>query len=102
MLAQRSQFHQERLAANASLGDINFTTALNGATQAAQLVAGRGPADALQVGLAQIYRLVQSQAAMLAYLDVYYVGMILAAVMFVLSWFLRANRPQKGVAVAAH
>jgi DHA2 family multidrug resistance protein len=102
MLAQRAQFHQERLASYASLGDVNFRTALNGATQAAQMVAGTGQADAQQVGLARMYRLVQGQASMLAYLDVYHMGMILAGVMFVLSLFLRANRPQKGASVAAH
>jgi MFS transporter, DHA2 family, multidrug resistance protein len=73
LLAQRSQFHQERLTAYTSLGDVNFSNALGGAVQQAQDMAGTGAADAHQVGLAQIYQTLQAQASALSYLDVYYI-----------------------------
>jgi DHA2 family multidrug resistance protein len=102
LLAQRAQFHQERLAAYTSSGDINFRDAVAGAAQAAQGIAGTGAADAHQIGLARVYQTLQMQASALSYLDVFHILMILAFVMFVLSFFLKRNRPQKGASVAAH
>jgi DHA2 family multidrug resistance protein len=102
LLAQRSQFHQERLTAYTSAGDVNFSNTLGGAVQTAQNMAGTAAADAHQVGLARIYQTLQTQAAALSYLDVYYILMVLAFIMFVASFLLKRNRPGKGAAAAAH
>jgi DHA2 family multidrug resistance protein len=102
LLAQRSQFHQERLTAYTSPGDVNFSNSLGGAVQMAQNVAGTGAADAHRIGLARMYQTVQAQASALSYLDVFHILMVLAFIMFVLSFFLKRNRPEKGRAVAAH
>jgi DHA2 family multidrug resistance protein len=102
LLAQRSQFHQERLTAYTSPGDVNFNNSLSGAMQTAQNLAGTGTADAHQIGLARMYQTVQTQASALSYLDVFHILMVLACIMFVLSFFLKRNRPEKGRAVAAH
>ena len=102
LLAQRSQFHQERLTAYTSPGDVNFSNALSGAVQTAQNMAGTGAADAQQVGLARTYQTLQAQASALSYLDVYYILMVLAFIMFVASFLLKRNRPAKGDAVVAH
>jgi DHA2 family multidrug resistance protein len=102
LLAQRSQFHQERLTAYTSPGDVNFSNALGGAVQTAQNMAGTGAADAHQVGLARMYQTLQAQASALSYLDVYCILMVLAFIMFVASFLLKQNRPAKGAAVAAH
>ncbi|HYZ83145.1 MAG TPA: DHA2 family efflux MFS transporter permease subunit [Bryobacteraceae bacterium] len=102
LLAQRSQFHQERLTAYTSPGDVNFSNALSGAVQTAQNMAATGAADAHQVGLARMYQTLEAQASALSYLDVYYVLMVLTFIMFVASFLLKRNRPAKGAAVAAH
>ena len=102
LLAQRSQFHQERLTAYTSPGDVNFSNALSGAVQTAQNMAGAGAADAHQVGLARMYQTLEAQASALSYLDAYYILMVLAFIMFVASFLLKRNRPAKGAAVVAH
>jgi len=101
LLAQRSQFHQVRLAEHTAIGDVNFQSMLNGSAQAAQSMAGSGHADASQVGLAQIYQTVQTQSSSLSYLDVFYVLMVTTGIMFFLSFLLQANKPKKQ-AMAAH
>jgi DHA2 family multidrug resistance protein len=101
ILAQRSQFHQVRLTEHTAPGDVNFQNMLNGSAQAAQSMAGTGHADASQVGLAQIYQTVQTQASSLSYLDVFHVLMVTTGIMFFLSFLLRANKPKKQV-MAAH
>jgi DHA2 family multidrug resistance protein len=101
ILAQRSQFHQVRLTEHTTTGDINFQTMLSGTAQKAQSAAGMGHADANQMGLAQIYQTVQSQASALSYLDVFHVLMVIGGIMFFLSFLLRGNKPKKE-AMAAH
>ena len=64
-------------------------------------MAGMGHAGASQMGLAQIYQTVQSQASSLAYLDVFYLLMVIGGVMCFLSFPLRGNKPKKEV-MAAH
>jgi DHA2 family multidrug resistance protein len=101
ILAQRAQFHQVRLTEHTTTGDINFQNTLSGTVQKAQFAAGMGHADASQIGLAQIYQTVQSQASSLAYLDVFYLLMVIGGVMFFLSFLLRGNKPKKQT-MAAH
>jgi DHA2 family multidrug resistance protein len=101
ILAQRSQFHQVRLTEHTATGDANFQNMLSGTAQAAQSTAGMGHADANQMGLAQIYQTVQSQASALSYLDVFHVLMVIGGIMFFLSFLLRGNKPKKE-AMAAH
>ena len=101
ILAQRTQFHQVRLTEHTTTGDINFQNMLSGTAQKTQAAAGMGHADANQMGLAQIYQTVQSQASTLSYLDVYHVLMVIGGVMFFLSFLLRGNKPKKQ-AIAAH
>ncbi|WP_035356691.1 DHA2 family efflux MFS transporter permease subunit [Edaphobacter aggregans] len=101
ILAQRSQFHQARLTEHTAIGDINFQNMMSGASQSAQSMAGNGHLDARQVGLAQIYQTVQTQAASLSYLDVFQILMVLGGIMFFLSFLLRGNKPKKQ-AMAAH
>ena len=101
ILAQRSQFHQARLTEHTAIGDINFQNMMSGASQSAQSMAGNGHLDARQVGLAQIYQTVQTQAASLSYLDVFQILMVLGGIMFFLSFLLRGNKPKKQE-MAAH
>ncbi len=98
LLARRGQYHQSVLAQFTSSGQ--FDAATQGL--AAQLArAGMSLHDAQQQALGRMYGLVQSQAATMAYVDVYWVLAICSAAMFVGAFLLKANRPGK-VSVAAH
>jgi DHA2 family multidrug resistance protein len=101
ILAQRSQFHQVRLTEHTASGDLNFQNMLNGASQMATSTAGNGQTDANRIGLAQTYQTVQAQASSLSYLDVFHILMVIGAVMFLLSFLLRGNKPKKA-AMAVH
>jgi len=49
-----------------------------------------------------MYALVQSQAAVLSYVEVYWLLAIASAVMFVASFLLKRNEPGKGGNVSVH
>jgi MFS transporter, DHA2 family, multidrug resistance protein len=93
MIVRRSQFHQDRLATNTSMGNTRFHAAIEGMAQ--QLMhAGLSLHEARRQALARIYGAIQAQAAALAYIDTYWVLGIAAAVMFALSFVLRKNDPR--------
>ena len=58
------------------------------------------PAAAPQGALAQIYRGVQQQAAMLSYIDTFWVLMVFVAVIFPTVWFLRTGKDGQQQAAA--
>ncbi len=64
----------------------------------AQRIANSGvsPHDAQAVAVARIYQNVQAQAASLAYIDVFMVLAVGAAIMFCLSFALKKNDPGGG------
>ncbi len=94
VLARQAQFHQERLSSHTALGDGGFQSALNGITHALQAQGGVGKADAHSGALAQLYRLLQGQAAVLSYMDTYLLLGLAAGTMFLLSFVLRKNNPR--------
>jgi DHA2 family multidrug resistance protein len=95
LIARRSQFHQARLVGYARPDNPNFQNAANGL---AQRIANSGvsPHDAHAVAIARIYQNVQAQAASLAYVDVFMVLAVGAAIMFCLSFALKKNDPGGG------
>jgi DHA2 family multidrug resistance protein len=100
VIARRSQFHQNMLVEHASLGNQTFENAVQGLT--ARLTAfGVSHADAQAHAYARIYRAVQAQAATLAFIDVFWLLAVGAAVMFVMSFLLGKNDPRAGGAGAA-
>jgi hypothetical protein len=58
------------------------------------------PPDALHKAYASIYRMVQAQAATLAYIDTFMVLAVISAIMFVLSFVLKKNDPGGGSEMA--
>jgi DHA2 family multidrug resistance protein len=95
MIVRRSQFHQSRLVARTSMGNLRFQNAINGLAQ--QLThAGLSLHEAQRQALARIYASVQGQAAALAYIDTFWVLGIAAFVMFALSFVLKRNDPHAG------
>jgi len=96
--ARRSQFHQARLVEYARPDNPNFQNAASGL---AQHIANSGvsPHDAHVVAIARIYQNLQAQAASLAYVDVFMVLAVGAAIMFCLSFALKKNDPGGGAVV---
>jgi DHA2 family multidrug resistance protein len=93
LLSQRSQFHQDRLAANFS----NYSEAFRSSSQglARQLTqSGSNPTDALQQAYARLYGMLQGQANVLAYIDTIWIFAGVCAVMVPLAMLMK--RPPKG------
>jgi DHA2 family multidrug resistance protein len=90
LIARRSQFHQFRLVENARVDNANFVRAAHGLTQHF-VNSGLGRHEAQATAYASIYRLLQGQAATLAYIDTFKVLSVAAGIMFFLSFILKKN-----------
>jgi len=99
LIARRSQYHQSVLAEYT--GSARFHTALTGlATRLTQ--AGLSVHAAQQQALARMYGLVQTQAAVVSYVEMYWLISITSGIMFVCSFLLKRNEPGKAGKVSAH
>jgi len=99
LIARRSQYHQSVLAGyTASARFHDATTALT----MRLMTAGLSAHAAQRQALARMYALVQSQAAVLSYVEVYWLLAIASAVMFVASFLLKRNEPGKSANVSVH
>jgi DHA2 family multidrug resistance protein len=99
LIAQRSQYHQSVLA------ERTASSGFDAAVQALALElsrAGLSLHDATQQALGRFYGVVQSQAAALAYVDVFWLLAAACAIMFAGSFLLKANKPGGGGAVSMH
>jgi MFS transporter, DHA2 family, multidrug resistance protein len=95
VLARRSQYHQSVLSSHATSTNQGFERLVTGLTHRLATT-GLSPADAHAYAYARVYRALLAQAATLAYIDVFLVLSVGAAIMFVLSFFLRKNDPHGG------
>jgi len=97
ILARRTQFHQNSLAAHTSGLDrpfqFSFDAIMHGFTQA-----GYDVATATQMAYAQMYQMMQGQAAWLAYIDTMWIYAALCLIVVPLPFLMR--RPRKGAAPA--
>jgi DHA2 family multidrug resistance protein len=99
LIARRAQFHQVHLAANVSPGNPTFIQEVQGLT--AQLTAsGLEATRAAAQAYARVYHSLVGQATTLAYIDTFWILCIGAAVMFLLSFALKKNKPGAGAEVA--
>ena len=64
--------------------------------------AGVSAHTAQQPAMGRLYALVQSQAAVLSYVDMYWLLAMASVIMFVASFLLKRNEPGKGAKVAVH
>jgi MFS transporter, DHA2 family, multidrug resistance protein len=95
LIARRSQFHQARLVEYARPDNPNFQNSANALAQ--HIVnSGVSPPDAHVIAIARIYQNLQAQAASLAYVDVFMVLAVGAAIMVCLSFALKKNDPGGG------
>jgi len=92
VIARRAQFHQVFLVANVTPGKPTFADAAAALT--ARVVASGVDANrAVKEAYALIYQTVIIQATTLAYVDMFLILAMMAAIMFVLSFALRKNDP---------
>jgi len=99
VLAHREQFHQSRLAEHAIPSSLQYQDALQRATQFF-VAHGSSLAEAQKQAFAWIGQQVQSQAAYLAYVDVFWVLMVLALLAVPLALTLRKVRLGAGAPMA--
>lgn len=98
ILARRGQFHQTMLASHTSRLDPAFRSAIDGLTRQLQ-ASGMNVTEAAKLAYAQLYGLVQAQAALLAYIDTIWLFAIATALMAPLSFLMK--RAQRGGAPTA-
>jgi DHA2 family multidrug resistance protein len=99
LLARRSQYHQSVLVEYTNSG--RFHSAI--AALALRLTrSGLNAHAALQQSLGRMYGLVQSQAAILSYVDVYWLLAMASVIMFLASFLLKRNEPRKSAKVSVH
>jgi DHA2 family multidrug resistance protein len=99
LIARRSQYHQSVLAEYTGSG--RFRSALAALSMGLTRV-GLSAHTAQQQALGRLYALLQSQAAVLSYVDAYWLLAMCSALMFVSSFLLKRNEPGKGGKVSVH
>ena len=99
LIARRSQYHQSVLAEYTASGRFQASIA----ALAMRLThAGLSMHAAQQQALGRLYAVVQAQAAVLSYVDAYWLLAVASAIMFLGSFFLKRNEPGKGGSVSVH
>jgi len=100
LLVQREQFHQSRLTGDLVPSSLPYQNALR-SFESYFANQGFSPPDAMQRAYALIEQLLQQQAALLSYVDVFFALAILAAVMSPVALIL-LRRVRPGAAPAGH
>jgi DHA2 family multidrug resistance protein len=95
LVARRSQFHQQILVDYARSDNPNFQNTLNGLSKTLEHF-GLGANEARRQAYARIYAGLQAQAGTLAYIDIFMVLAVGAAIMFFLAFLLKRNDPGGG------
>src|SRR6202041_425543 len=99
LIARRSQYHQSVLAEYTTSG--RFRSSIR--VLAIRLTrSGLSAHAAQQQALGRLYGLVQAQAAVLSYIDVYWLLAMGSVIMFVASFLLKRNEPGKSGKVSVH
>ena len=99
-LARQSQIHQTNLVAHATSANPQLQNMVNGSA-ANMAHAGSGPALALQQAYAQVMGVIQQQAALLSYVNAFWMVSLIVACLIPLPFFLK--KPKAGTEVmSAH
>ena len=99
LIARRSQYHQSVLAEYTASGRFHASIA---ALTVRLTRAGVSAHAAQRQAIGRLYGLVQSQAAVLSYIDIYWLLAMGSLIMFVASFLLKRNEPGKGAKVSVH
>jgi DHA2 family multidrug resistance protein len=100
-LARQSQMHQTTLVAHATAANPQFRQMLQGSA-ATMAKSGSGPALAMQQAYNQIMGLIQQQAALLAYVNAFWVAAVVVACLVPLPFLLKKPRPGEAPEAGAH
>jgi MFS transporter, DHA2 family, multidrug resistance protein len=99
LIARRSQYHQSVLAEYTASGRFHASIT----AMAMRLTrAGLSRHAARLQALDRLYALVQTQAAVLSYVDIYWLLAMGSVIMFVASFLLKRNEPGKSAKVSVH
>jgi DHA2 family multidrug resistance protein len=99
LIARRNQYHQSVLVAHT--GSLQFDSAV--AELATCLThAGFDMHSAQQAALARIYSMLDAQAQVLSYIDVYWLLAATSALMFLLCFLLKKNKPGASGEIQVH
>jgi DHA2 family multidrug resistance protein len=99
LIARRSQYHQSVLAEYTASGRFHSSITV----LAIRLTrSGLSAHAAQQQALGRLYAMVQAQAAVLSYIDVYWLLATGSVIMFVASFLLKRNEPGKSAKVSVH
>ncbi|MBV8394293.1 MAG: DHA2 family efflux MFS transporter permease subunit [Alphaproteobacteria bacterium] len=93
MLARQSQVHQSQYVETLNPLNPNYASGIDRITQAL-MNQGLSQADAARAAVAQLYRTLGQQMAMLSYIDVFHVLMIMVFAALPLVFLMR--KPEKG------
>jgi DHA2 family multidrug resistance protein len=97
LVTERTQWHQSQLSHNTALSSSNYQAQLDALKSTFEAVTGKG--NALHLAQGQLYNQLQAQTQALAYVDVYFVLALAAALMVPLAFLLDRNQPGGGGAV---
>jgi DHA2 family multidrug resistance protein len=95
LIARREQFHQQRLVEHLSPLDLSYQSALAGAKQIF-VTGGADPAQAAAQAHGLIYNMVQQQAAMLSFNEVFWVLGVAFLAVIPLMFLMKKTGPVKG------
>ncbi len=96
LIARREQFHQQRLVERLSPLDAPYQASLHSATQLF-ITQGSDPAQAAAQAHGLIYNMVQQQAAMLSFNEVFWSLGVLFLAVIPLMFLMKKTGPVKGV-----
>jgi DHA2 family multidrug resistance protein len=99
LIARRSQYHQSVLADYTT--SARFQASISALAMRLTSV-GLSVHAAKQQALGRLYAMLQAQAAVLSYIDVYWLLSVGSAVMFVASFLLKRNELGKSKSVSVH
>lgn len=100
-LARQSQVNQTNLVAHTTAANPQFNDMLNG-TAANMAKSGSGPVLAMQQAYSQITGLAQQQAALLSYVNAFWMVSIIVACLVPLPFLLKRPRPGDAPEIGAH
>ena len=101
MLSSRSQFHQNILSAHTGKFDIPFQSKVASMTQMFAN-GGMDHATAVKMAYARVYGMVQSQAAILAYVDTIWVFAMVCLLVAPLAFLMRRSKTTGSSSATAH
>jgi DHA2 family multidrug resistance protein len=100
-LARQSQVHQTNLVAHATAANPQFQQMVQG-TAATMEKSGSGPALAMQQAYNQVMGLIQQQAALLSYVNAFWIAAVIVACLVPLPFLLKKPRPGEAPEAGAH